>query len=264
MASRANPAHFCFFDLAVELRNKIYRYATTETQTTTIHGVLSKGCRVQLLQVSRRFKDEYEAEVYRYARLTRHNERHGEGRDLRGVGADNSTTTLRFLQHLTFRVTLYFGTLEDAQGSLPALLSMLPALRTLHVQLELDLEDVRMMIDYDDVDRIEAVRRVDVAALRNLFAPQFSVTGLISAGRHVAVSQESLLNGRLFEAILAGEDRRTVRWLFTEGHNCIRYRATLSSGPYAFLGIGLEFIEASGEVDLEEAAREHLEYRRQR
>ncbi|KAK0353642.1 hypothetical protein LTR02_012569 [Friedmanniomyces endolithicus] len=263
-SSGIDDAAFPFYRLTAELRCSIFRYATIDI--VTVDGVLARGCRVQLLLVSRRFKAEYEANVYRHARLTRHSERHPDGRVLRGL--DN----MHLLQHLTLRVLLYYGdvvpfqqTLNEAQRDLQVLLSALPALRTLHVQLDLDSEDVRMMIDDDDRNRAEYVQPDDVTALLNLFTPQLSVTGGNADDHNIVISQEVVLNGHLSEATAAAarhQDWNTVPWPTHKRQNSVRFRGTPSTGPYAFCGLQLEMIGASSEVNPDQAFLDYEEYQR--
>ena len=110
--SSIDTAPFRFHDLPPENRSAVLLYATIDV--VTVDGVLARGCRVQLLLVSRRFKAEYEATVYRHARLTRHSERHRDGRILRGVD------DMHLLQHLTLRVPLYYGDAIPFQRKFPA------------------------------------------------------------------------------------------------------------------------------------------------
>ncbi|KAK1816823.1 hypothetical protein LTR12_008765 [Friedmanniomyces endolithicus] len=262
--SSIDDAPFRFHDLPPENRSAVLLYATTDV--VTVDGVLARGCRVQLLLVSRRFKAEYEATVYRHARLTRHSERHRDGRILRGV------IDMHLLQHLTLRVPLYYGdaipfqrTLAEAQRELQDLLSALPALRTLHVQLELDSEDVRLMIDHDDRNRAEHVQPDDVTALHNLFRPQLSVMGDIPDGHDIVVSQEVVLSGHLSEATAAAArhaDWNTVPWPSHKRQNSVRFRATPSTGPYAFCGLQLGMVGASSEVNPDQAFLDYEEYER--
>ncbi|KAK0941954.1 hypothetical protein LTR29_006527 [Friedmanniomyces endolithicus] len=263
--SSVDDAVFRFYDLQAELRGAIFQYTTIDI--VTVDGVLASGCRVQLLLVSRRFKDEYMGNVYLHARLTRQSELHGDGRVLRGVDE------MHRLQHLTLRVPLYYGdlvpfqrTLEDAQTDLEALLAALPALRTVHVQLELDTEDVRMMIDHHDVDRTEDVRPEDVTALVDLFTPQLSATNIVDNDRRrIEISQEVVLNGRLAEATTAAArqiDWNTIPWMSRNIQNSVRFRATLSDRPGAFCGLELEMMGASSEESLNQDTLNYEEYRR--
>lgn len=163
-------------------------------------------------------------------------------------------------------LTKFVGTLEDAQTDLEALLAALPALRTVHVQLELDTEDVRMMIDHHDVDRTEDVRPEDVTALVDLFTPQLSATNIVDNDRRrIEISQEVVLNGRLAEATTAAArqiDWNTIPWMSRNIQNSVRFRATLSDRPGAFCGLELEMMGASSEESLNQDTLNYEEYRR--
>jgi len=76
--THAGEMAFRFFDLPAELRNMIYQEAATPEREcyvrrgrdVVLDGRLSQGCQTPLLLTSRRFKEEYEAEVYRHAEFT--------------------------------------------------------------------------------------------------------------------------------------------------------------------------------------------------
>ncbi|KAK0279136.1 hypothetical protein LTR35_008871 [Friedmanniomyces endolithicus] len=249
--SSISDGRFRFYDLLPELRSMIFQHATTDI--VIVDGVLAGGCCTQLLLVSRHFRDEYVGTVFLHARLTRQSELHRDGRVLRGVDS------MHRLQHLTLRIPLYYGdavpfqrSLEDAQTDLQALLAALPALRTVHVQLDLDTEDVRMMIDRDDVDRTEYVLPEDVAALLDLFTPQLSATNLPNCDRRrITINQEVVLHGRLAEPTTAAArqiDWNTIPWMSRNIQNSPLPCDTFErSGCVLWIGVGDDGSQQRGE-----------------
>ncbi|KAK5706989.1 hypothetical protein LTR17_021076 [Elasticomyces elasticus] len=247
------------FGLPRENRNMIYSFSWIEPplgrwrfkfRAPTGQGFLLDEGHPDMLCVCRQFKDEFEEQLDVDKKLV------VASNDIGGLvyemeNDEESNAIFRRLRHVEIRIGLHEHSnlpkdalLDNAENDIPWLLTKLPALRTMHVQLEIDHEEFDVVLG----------RNCTAAQFRANICDTFEEQPLKVNG-NITLTHEVIITGQLFEMVREYDDHTLT--LEDSGRNWIQYRATLATDPqdpFVWRGLDLEMIGASEELDMEAKA----------